>query len=46
MTIFIEDNHGSDTTYLHSLRVFGTPIHGTDVAKISSGWYVQCLGSP
>eukprot|EP00428_Durinskia_dybowskii_P075234 CAMPEP_0170392716 /NCGR_PEP_ID=MMETSP0117_2-20130122/20340_1 /TAXON_ID=400756 /ORGANISM="Durinskia baltica, Strain CSIRO CS-38" /LENGTH=163 /DNA_ID=CAMNT_0010648871 /DNA_START=36 /DNA_END=527 /DNA_ORIENTATION=+ len=37
LTIFIEDNHGNDTTYLHALRVFGTPIHGTNVANISSG---------
>eukprot|EP01032_Pedospumella_encystans_P015664 gene15664-17902_t len=36
LTIFIENNHGAETTYLHSLKVFGTPVHGTNVANISS----------
>ena len=38
VTMFIESNHGAESTYLHGLKVFGSPIHGTDVAKISSGW--------
>jgi hypothetical protein len=46
VTIFVENNHGSDFTYLHALRVFGAPIHGTDVAKISKGWYVLISASP
>lgn len=34
VTIFVEDNHGSDVSSLFSLRLFGTPMHGTDVSKI------------
>jgi hypothetical protein len=34
VTIFIEDNHGAATTTLHSLKLFGTTVQGTDVAAI------------
>ena len=26
VTIFIESNHGAETTYLHGLQIFGTPM--------------------
>eukprot|EP01032_Pedospumella_encystans_P015665 gene15665-17903_t len=26
LTIFIENNHGAETTYLHGLQIFGTPM--------------------
>jgi len=34
VTIFIEDNHGHLQSVLHSLQLFGTPIHFTNVANI------------
>lgn len=34
ITIFVEDNHGADVTELHSLRMFGKPLMGTDVSQI------------
>jgi hypothetical protein len=35
----VEDNHGSDFSSLHSLKLFGLPINGTDVSKIDKkGW--------
>lgn len=37
ITIFVEDNHGSPFSSLHSLHVFGQPVQGTDVSKISGG---------
>jgi len=37
VTLFIEDNHGAESTFLHSIKVFGVPVHGTNVAEISSG---------
>jgi hypothetical protein len=34
LTLFIESNNGADYTALSSLRIFGTPLQGTDVSKI------------
>jgi hypothetical protein len=34
ITFFVEDNHGADVTELHSLRMFGKPLMGTDVSQI------------
>lgn len=32
--IFVETNNGADYSAISSLKVFGTPIQGTDVNKI------------
>ena len=37
ITIFIEDNHGAAQSNLFSLKMFGTPVHGTNVADIGKG---------
>ncbi|EKU21349.1 hypothetical protein NSK_002318 [Nannochloropsis salina CCMP1776] len=34
LTIFVENNNGADYTALSMLRLFGTPLQGTDVSKI------------
>jgi hypothetical protein len=34
VTIFIEDNHGSDVSSIHSLKLFGGTVHGTNVSGI------------
>ena len=34
VTIFVEDNYGNSFTELHSIKIFGSPIMGTDVAAI------------
>jgi len=34
ITLFVEDNHGSDVSELHSVKVWGSPVMGTDVAAI------------
>lgn len=34
LTLFVEDNHGDEVSSLYSLKVFGTPVHGTNVADI------------
>jgi hypothetical protein len=36
VTIFVSDNHGGDISVIKNIELFGTPIHGTDVAKIQS----------
>ena len=30
----MEDNHGNDFTEIHSIKIFGSPVMGTDVAAI------------
>eukprot|EP01042_Synura_sphagnicola_P009319 gene9319-11963_t len=34
ITIFVENNHGAETTVIHGLKIFGVPIHGTNVSEI------------
>ena len=34
MTIFVEDNYGNDYSEFHSIKIFGSPVMGTDVAAI------------
>lgn len=34
ITIFVEENHGSDFSVLHAFKAFGSPVHGTNVADI------------
>jgi hypothetical protein len=38
ITIFVEDNHGSDFTTIHSVKLTGTPLMGTDVNQVKNGW--------
>lgn len=42
ITIFVENNHGAETTVIHGLKIFGVPIHGTKVSDIHKQ-YVTCL---
>ena len=37
ITIFVESNHGAAQSKLFSLKMFGTPVHGTNVADIGKG---------
>jgi hypothetical protein len=32
ITLFIEDNHGADTSSIYSLKFFGTTVHSTNMA--------------
>jgi hypothetical protein len=34
VTIFVEENHGQSYTEIHSLKIFGEAVMGTDVAAI------------
>lgn len=44
VTIFIEDNYGHPQSVLHSLQLFGTPIHFTNVANIhAKSWWVWLI---
>lgn len=36
ITIFVEDNYGGDVSEIHSCKIFGTPLMGTDVAAIKN----------
>lgn len=45
ITIFVENNHGAETTVIHGLKIFGVPIHGTNVSEIHKQ-YVSCSNLP
>ena len=34
VTIFVADNYGNDYSEFHSIKIFGSPVMGTDVAAI------------
>jgi hypothetical protein len=34
VTLFVEDNHGSDASSIYSLKLFGGTVHGTNVSGI------------
>ena len=44
MTIFVEENHGQSYSEIHSLKIFGEAVMGTDVAAIKGEKYRGEIG--
>ena len=37
MAIFVEENHGEEYSEIHSLKIFGEAVMGTNVSNIKGG---------